>query len=177
MVSISSIPKIFCRKKKKEPEVIKIKPKKLIALVDFENISMAATEQGKIVDFEELNRFLTEIGQMVFVFIFLPEHYLYSIGENLNNLGFTIVVPQKLKAGDKIEDTADISIIQTGMKFLEFPELSGLVVVSNDRHMIHLIAEAKNRQKEVFVFGTDKLSSILKQVPGINIRTVPIKDK
>lgn len=162
---------------KKKQELSLLQEKKIVALIDYENISMAASDDKKFVDFYELHRFLTRYGQLMFAFIFLPEHYLLTIGEDLNNLGYTIVIPQKMKAGDKIEDTADINIIQTGMKFLEFSEITGIVVVSNDHHMIHLIKEAKNKKKEVFVFGTDKLSNVLRQLPDINFGNIPLKDK
>ncbi|MBI4692352.1 MAG: NYN domain-containing protein [Candidatus Terrybacteria bacterium] len=155
----------------------KKKRKKIIALIDFENISRHAVDQGKIIDFKKLHQLLSEFGEIVFAFVFIPDHYVYSLPDDLNNLGFEIILCQKMKDdSDKLEDTVDINIIQTGMKFCLFDEITDIVMVGHDRHMTYLIKEAKNRKKVASVIGTEKISSILKQVVDIkNIYDLPLE--
>lgn len=154
----------------------KKKREKIIALIDFENISRHAVEEGKIVDFTKLHELLSKFGEIVFAFVFIPDHYLYSLPDNLNNLGFDITVCQRLKEeSKKAEDSVDINIIQTGMKFTNFEEITNIVVVGHDKHMVHLVKEAKNRGKRVHVIGTEKISYILRQVVDVkDIHKLPL---
>lgn len=156
----------------------KKKRKKIVALIDFENISRHAVDKGKIVDFKKLHELLLDFGEIIFAFVFIPDHYLYSLPDNLNNLGFDIIICQTLKEeSEKVEDSVDINIIQIGMKFTDLEEITDIVIVSHDKHMVHLVREAKNRNKEVSVVGTEKISYILRQVVDIkNIYSLPLKD-
>ncbi|MEW5907805.1 MAG: NYN domain-containing protein [Patescibacteria group bacterium] len=161
---------MLLKKKKKE--------RKTIVLIDYENISFKAIEKGEIIDFQKLHEFLLEFGEIIFAFIFLPDHRVYSLPENLSDLGFEIVLCQKTIESDKTEDTVDIHLIQSGMKFCNFSEITDIIVVGHDKHMTHLIKEAKNRKKQVSIIGTEKISNVLKQVIDIkNIYDLPLKDK
>lgn len=157
----------------------KEKKRKAVVLIDLENISQHAVEKGKIVDFETLHNFLLSFGEIIFSFIFLPDHYVYSLPNNLNDLGFEIILCQKLVEGSgKIEDTVDLRIIQWGMKFIDFPEVTDIVIVGHDKHMVHLIKEAKNRGKKIGLIGTEKIASTLKKVVDIHdIHDLPLKNK
>lgn len=152
---------------------------KLVALIDFENISRHAVDEGKIIDFIKLHEFLSGIGEIIFAFIFVPDHYVYSLPNNLNDLGFGIILCQKLVEGsEKLEDTVDIHIIQTGMKFINFPEITDIVIISHDKHMVHLLKEAKNFRKTISIISTEKISQILKKVVDLkNIYKLPLKDR
>lgn len=157
----------------------KKKTKKIIVLIDLENISQHAVEKGQIVDFEALRNFSLSFGEIIFSFIFLPDHYVYSLPNNLNDLGFEIILCQKIVEGsDKPEDTVDLRIIQCGMKFIDFPEITDIVIVGHDKHMVHLIKEAKNRGKKISLIGTEKIAGTLKRIVDIkNIHDLPLKNK
>lgn len=155
--------------------------KKVIAFVDLENITQTVVEKGKIIDFEKLGEFIRTFGEIVFADIYLPENYFDFIRSdfyNLNLLGFRIICCKKMADGsDKIEDTVDINMIKDGMKYLEIaPDITHLVIVGHDKHMAHLINEAKNRNKEVIIIGTDEISSVLKKVVSIDkIKLLPTR--
>lgn len=152
--------------------------RKLVALVDYENISRHAVELGKVVDFTKLHKELTEIGEIIFAIVFTPVNYAYSLPADLNNLGFKIVLCQKFLKSNKLEDAVDINIIMDGIKFCQFDEITDIVIVSQDRHMVHLASEAKNRKKKLTIYGLDQISRVLVQVVGIdNTRTLPLKNK
>lgn len=150
---------------------------KSVTLIDYVNIARAAVEKGSIVDFEELHKLLLKFGEIIFAFVFVPDNYVYSLPDNLNNLGFEIVLCQKTKDdSDKLEDTVDINIIQAGMKFCLFNEITDIIVIGHDRHMTFLVKEAKNRKKTVRIIATEKISSILKKVVDMdNIHGLPLK--
>lgn len=153
--------------------------KKVIAFVDLENITQTVVEKGKIIDFEKLSEFIRTFGEVVFADIYIPENYFDFIRSNfynLNLLGFRIICCKKMADGsDKIEDTVDINMIKDGMKYLEIaPDITHIVIVGNDKHMAHLINEAKNRKKEVILIGTDEISSVLKKVVSMDkIKLLP----
>lgn len=153
--------------------------KKVLAMVDYENIARSAVDEGKIVDFQKLHELLLSFGEIIFAFVFLPENYISSIPADLNLSGFDIVVCQKMTEGSaKAEDNVDMNIIQTGMKFIEFDEVTDIVIIGDDKHMSHLVREAKNRGKKVSVIGTNNISKILRQVIDMsNIKKLPFKDK
>lgn len=151
---------------------------RVVVLIDYENIFLSAAEKGKIVDFEKLHNFLLEFGEIISAFVFVPDHCIYSLPDNLNELGFEIILCQKRKIdSEKLEDRVDISLIKMGMKFCYFKEITQVVVVTNDGHMSELISIAKNMKKTVSLFGTNKISYVLTKIVALeNIHEVPLKN-
>jgi uncharacterized LabA/DUF88 family protein len=154
------------------------KKERVVVLIDYENISLSAADKGKIVDFEKLHNFLLEFGEIISAFVFVPDHCVYSLPDNLNELGFEIILCQKRKIGsEKLEDRVDISLIKMGMKFCYFKEITHVVVVTNDGHMSEPISFAKNMKKKVSLFGTSKIAYILTKIVTLeNIHEIPLKD-
>ena len=158
------------------------KKRKIVAFVDYENIASAAIEEGKILDFKKLRSELLKIGKIEFAFICIPADRIYGLpigNGGVIDLGFHILLcPKRRIESDKLEDSVDIHIIQAGLKFLGYNEITDVVIVSNDRHMIELAKEVQNSRREVIIFSTDKISSALKRVVGqANIRPAPLQSK
>lgn len=158
----------------------KEKPRKIVAFVDYDNIASAAIEEGKIIDFKKLRNELLKIGKIDFAFICIPADRIYSLSignGGVIDLGFNILLcPKKRVESDKLEDSVDIHIIQAGLKFIDYEEITDVVIVSNDGHMIELVKQCQNYRKSVIVFGTAKISAALKRVVGpANIRPAPLQ--
>ncbi|MFA4890382.1 MAG: NYN domain-containing protein [Candidatus Paceibacterota bacterium] len=155
----------------------KLENRKIIALVDYKNVARNATEKGKIVDFKKLHELLLEFGEIFLAFVFIPDNYVCSLPNDLNNLGFEVIFCQKMTEGsDKLEDTVDINMIQIGTRFCYFSEITDIVIVGHDKHMAHLIKEAKNRKKKVSIIGTEKISNILRKIVDMeNVYNLPLK--
>lgn len=153
-----------------------------VVLVDFENVKRNATVNGGLVDFEKLRDIITEeIGEILFSFVFIPDHKDEAIGlpPDINDRGFEIVVCQRTKDTDKLEDTVDVHIIKMGIKFCNFEEVSNIVIVGHDGHMSHLVSEAKNRKKRITIIGIKELMSriLTKVVDSKDIYSLPIDRK
>ena len=158
------------------------KKRKVVAFVDYDNIASAAIEEGKIIDFRKLRNELLKIGKIEFAFICIPADRVYNLpigNGGVIDLGFHILLcPKRSIESDKLEDSVDIHIIQSGLKFIDYEEITDVVIVSNDRHMIELAKQAQNYGKKVSLFGTDKISSMLKRVVGqANVRPAPLQMK
>ncbi|TSD02376.1 MAG: hypothetical protein Athens071424_117 [Parcubacteria group bacterium Athens0714_24] len=150
--------------------------RKVLALIDYENITKCSVEKGQIVDFKALRNFLKNIGEIMFAFIFLPDHYVYSLPDDLNNLGYQIVLCQRLKGQERDKDMVDSQLNLTGSIFCQFSEITDIVIVSNDADMVRLAGLAEMRGKRIHVVGTDKLSSVYKKVVDVeNIHELPLK--
>ena len=140
---------------------------RLVVLIDYENIARSLIEKGMILDIKELRNFLKKMGEVLFAFIFVPDHYVYSLPEDLNNLGYQIVLCQKLKGFDRDKDMVDAQINLIGSVFCQFSEITDIVIVSNDADMVRLAGMAELRGKRVHVFGTEKISSVYKRVVDV----------
>lgn len=156
------------------------KKKKIVAFIDYDNISSAAIEEGKIIDFKKIKNEFLKIGLIEFAFICAPAdriHTLPASNGGVIDLGFNILLcPRRRWDSDKIEDSVDIHIIQAGLKFIDYDEITDVVIVSNDGHMIELVKEAQKQGKAVSVFSTAKISAALKRVVGsANVRPAPLK--
>lgn len=141
------------------------KQKRVIVLYDYENIDLQPN--FKVVDFKKLREKILEIGQIDFAFVFIPQHCIYDVmRKKINDEGFEIIVCQKKSKQEtgKLEDTVDIDLIRIGMRFLEYNEITDMVIVSGDEHMIELVKEAHKRNKKVHIYGTEQISSALKDL-------------
>lgn len=154
------------------------RPRKTIALIDFENIKKSATIKGGIIDFKKLREMVANIGEILFSFVFIPDHRSVDLPSDINSEGFEVIVCQRTKDGTgKLEDTVDVHIIKMGMKFCNFQEVTDIVIVGHDGHMIHLVSEANNRKKKVSSIGIKEvMSKALIRVVDVNdIYDLPIK--
>lgn len=150
--------------------------RKVVAVVDYENVMRYAVEKGGIVDFIKLNEMILEIGEIIFGFVFVPLNYVNNLHPDINNCGFEIILCQKQKKdeSDKIEDTVDIHIIQLLEEFKNFKEITDFVIVGDDGHMINISKKIKNRKKDVTFIGSHNISSIIKRIIG-RYEDIPLK--
>lgn len=161
----------------------KKKKKMAIVLIDYDNIVTRTTELGKIVDFQKLHEYLLKFGEIIFAKVFIPiREGRINVPDDLNNFGYEIVACQLMKESylienEKLEDMVDINIILAGMEYCNFSDITDIVVVAHDKHMVNLIKKAKNRKKKVHIVGLDQVSRVLKRVVDIeNIySTLPVK--
>lgn len=156
------------------------KKRKIVAFVDYDNIASAAIEEGKILDFKKLRNEFLKIGKIEFAFICIPADRMYNLpigNGGVIDLGFNILLcPKRKIESDKLEDSVDIHIIQAGLKFINYDEITDVVIISNDGHMIELVKQVKNYGKSVIVFGTAKISAALKRVVGpANVKPAPLQ--
>lgn len=153
----------------------KIEKKRLVVLFDYENIILQPNFET--VDFKQLQKRLLEISEISFAFIFVPFHCVYNLlRDRVNDFGFEIIVCQKRNKFETgvLEDTVDIDIIRMGIKFLNYVEITDIVIVSGDAHMIELVKEVKNKGKRIHIFGTNEIASCLINI-GDFIEKVPTK--
>ncbi len=153
--------------------------RRVVALIDYENIALAddAIGKGKILDFQILKEELLKIGNLDFALVFIPYDMVWGM-KDLSELGYDIISCPKRRNSDKLEDKVDISIIRTVWKFSRYSEITDIAIISNDRHMLEAVNEAKNNNKKIHLFGIlPKMAVVLKDYVGAeNIKPVPLKN-
>lgn len=152
-----------------------------VVLVDYENIKYNATIRGGLVDFKKLREIiLEEIGEILFSFVFIPDHKAVDLPADINSEGFEIITCQRTKEETgKLEDSVDIHMIKMGMKFCAIREISDIVIVGHDGHMTHLVSDGHNRKIKITVIGQKTVMSkaLTKVVDSNNIYDLPVIKK
>lgn len=167
------------------PRKKKEKQRKLVVVVDYQNVALAneAILAHKILDFEMLRQRCLEIGPVAACFLFIPSHWVdkESVKEAEKNCFFVITchgVSAQNGTNHKIEDSVDIHIIKfVSSLLLDNSDITDIVVVGSDRHMLHFIQPAKWQDKTVHIFSGAELASVLKEVIfSKNIHPLPLKE-
>lgn len=167
------------------PRKKKEKQKKLVVVVDYQNVALAneAVLAHKILDFEMLRQRCLEIGPVAACFLFIPSHWVdkESVREAEKNCFFIIAchgVALQAENHHKIEDTVDIQIIKfVRSLLLDNSDITDIVVVGSDKHMLHFIQPAKWQDKMIHIFSGAELASVLKEVVfSKNIHPLPLKE-
>ncbi len=155
--------------------------RKLVLMVDYVNITFAATEQGCVIDLKELVDICMEkIGIIKTAFVFIPLNYVSEerIQDFILRRMKCIVCP-KLIAGDKIKDKDKVDYHMTDLAktcFDENSDVTDFVLVTNDGDFSDLAEFMRQRGKRVHLFGLGHMSKSLKRVvDGANIHRVPTK--
>lgn len=139
--------------------------KLVVALIDWENMENAAKDVNKTIDYKKLIKLLRGFGPLKLAMIFIPENQINKLPHNIELLGFRPIPCWRMKEGsEKIEDTVDINIIETGIEFCEFSEITDVIISSNDKHMVRLVPKIKNMGKTVHILGTLKISYVLRGI-------------
>ena len=153
--------------------------------MDYQNVALAneAILAHKILDFEMLRQKCLEIGPVAACFLFIPSHWVdkESVKEAQKNCFFIIACHGlSIREGNhhKIEDSVDIHIIKfVKSLLLDNSDITDIVVVGSDRHMLHFIQPAKWQNKVVHIFSGAELASVLKEVVFLkNISPLPLKE-
>lgn len=151
------------------------KDKRVLVLGDYENLAL--NQDFNKIDWKKLISLILEIGKIDFAFMFAPPYCLNTLPEEINDWGFEAIMCQKRhkdKNSEKLEDTVDIHIIRFGMKFLHHKEITDIVILGNDVHMVELIKEARLKKVDVHVWGLNEISSALIRIVP-DAKKVPLK--
>lgn len=156
------------------------KKRRLIVLIDYDNVDGCLRRFSGSLDFAELMKSLTEIGEVDFALIFMPFTAYHSLPK-INNLGFEIVVCQKMdgQTSEKREDKVDSRIALTGMNFLKYKEITDFVILTHDKHSIELASEILKKGKILTFFAcVECMGRELKEfIENCQIKIIPLPAK
>lgn len=133
------------------------KKRRIIALIDYDNISSALANHQLKLNFADFMLQMTNIGKIDFAFVIIPYstyHYLPKI----NNLGYELVVCQKmdpLGEAEKREDKVDSRTALIGKSFLEYKEITDVILATHDKHSIELASEVIKSGKGLIYFALE----------------------
>lgn len=131
------------------------KEKNLLVLIDYDNIDSRLMNREKKLDFAELMIMLVEIGKVKHAFVFMPFQSYHGL-ENINNLGYEIIICQKmdiLVETGKREDKVDTRMQMLAEDFLDYKEITDVVILTHDRHSIETASKAVKHKKIVSYFA------------------------
>lgn len=131
------------------------KIKRLVALIDYDNVDSQMRKRGDRLDFAELMKQFLEFGEVDFARVFIPFGSYHSL-PRINNLGFEIIVCQKmdfLVDSEKREDKVDSQMAVTGMNFLRYKEITDFIILTHDKHIIELASEVIKKRKKLTFFA------------------------
>jgi len=100
---------------------------------------------------------MTNLGKVDFALVFIPYssyHYLTKI----NNLGYELVVCQKmdpLQDAEKREDKVDSRMAMVGKSFLEYKEITDIILATHDKHSLEFASEAIKAGKGLIYFALE----------------------
>ena len=146
--------------------------KKVLVLVDLENISMNTPLLFPPANFSLEKAFgnLTEkiaqeIGAIVGIFVFVPSHQATVWGEIFQRQGyFTIYCPKKKGKNGEEKDAVDDELMRFGFKMLDqMPGLDYLCLVSGDQDFVPLLQEARYHGVKNIIAAGD-LQSLSKEL-------------
>ena len=151
--------------------------RKAAILVDYENVAMSASANGKIVDLKEMIKLsLERVGIVKVALVFVPRYL--ATDENLKEFdaaGFDCISYPKQMVHEKEKDLVDSRMIALSKKlFDEHSDVTDIIIVSNDGDFTPLVTFFKHRGKHVVLFGLGDVSSILKKAVDITYE-VPTK--
>lgn len=158
--------------------------KRCVVAVDYDNIYSALRSDGKEIDFVGFIGEVVKIGQIDALKIFIP-YNSYHLLPNVNNLGYEVVICQKLgefiDVREKREDKVDSYMYMSLRNFLEYEEITHVVIATHDKHSMELMSEAVKKRKKVILFGDKnkmnyKLVEVIEQLK-IQIFPLPSKER
>ncbi len=138
--------------------------RKFLVLIDYDNIDSQLRDKEMAFDFAGLMLELIKLGKVKHAFLFIPFESYYGL-ENINNLGYEIIICQKtdrLSDSDKREDKVDSRIQLITASFLEYDEITDIVILTHDKHSIETASEAIKAGKKITYFAMkDKMAKQL----------------
>ena len=163
----------------------RVKPKKrrIIAFIDYDNVNSVLANYQLKLNFADLMLQMTNLGKVDFALVFIPYssyHYLTKI----NNLGYELVVCQKMdpmQDAEKREDKVDSRMAMVGKSFLEYKEITDVILATHDKHSIELASEVIKAGKGLIYFALEndigeELKDFIKSY-DINIYPPPATEK
>lgn len=130
------------------------KRRRLIVLIDWDNIDSQMRKRSERLDFAELMKQFLEFGEVDFAIVFIPFGSYHSLSR-INNLGFEIIICQKMdgQTSEKREDKVDSRIALAGMNFLKYKEVTDFVILTHDKHIIEIASEIIKKRKILTFFA------------------------
>ncbi len=163
------------------------KTKKAVIAIDFDNIYSYLKDNNKVFDYAGFVLKITEeFGfEIDTLRIFTPYDSYRLIPDSANSLGYTIEICQKMDHPDesvwKREDKVDSYMYMSLRNFLEYPQITHVVILSHDKHSIELFSQAVLKRKKVIYFADkNKMKVELLDVIDkfkIPVYPLPSKDK
>ena len=162
-----------------------IKAKKAVVAIDFDNIYSLLNQYKKDFDYAGFILEITEkLGlEMDAIRIFTPYDSYRLIPESANALGYEIVVCQKMDSNRanlwKREDKVDSYMFMSLRNFLEYPQVTHVVILSHDKHSIELLSQAVMKRKKVIYFADKNKMRVelLDVIDKFNIPVYPLPSK
>lgn len=149
--------KIFQFPKKEQSLIVK-KENKLLVLIDHDNIDGHLRGHGLRLDFSGLMRELLKIGKVKHTLLFIPFGSYHGLPSDINNLGYEIIVCQKMDiSGDseKREDKVDSRMALMAKNFLDYSEITHVVILTHDKHSIEVSSEIVKEGKTPIYFAIE----------------------
>lgn len=157
--------------------------RRVVILLDYENLSIAITSRSLLLDVKELISFCVKnIGTVLASFVFLPvSPNIIDTVREYHGAGFFTVVCPKLQGEPplKEKDLVDSIMIDFAKRMLdENHEVTDVVILTHDGDFVPLVNFLRARGKIVSlgVFEKEKISRELQRLVGFkSIFEVPTK--
>ena len=159
--------------------------KRVVIAIDFDNIFSYLKKRNKVFDYagfvlEIRKKFGFEIDALR---IFAPYDSYRDIPENANGLGYIIEICQKMDHPDenvwKREDKVDSYMYMSLRNFIEYPQITHVVILSNDKHSKELLTQSILKDKDVIYFAdkNEMNVEILDIIDKFKIPVYPLPSK
>lgn len=163
-----------------------IETKRCVVAIDWDNIRSNLRDIGKQFDFAGFLKILVNgFGfKIADLRLYMPFGSYHGLPNNANRLGFSIEICQKLDefiSSENREDKVDSVIATVVGRFLNYQEITHVVILTHDFHSNELLVESFKQGKKV-IFFADKnkmkpeLVDVINQL-GIPVYPLPNKDK
>jgi len=166
---------------KPEPKI-----KRCVVAIDWDNIRSYLRDIGRQFDFAGFFKVLTndfgfKIGDLR---LYMPYGAYYELPNNVNRLGFSIEICQKLDefiTSEKKEDKVDSVMATVVGRFLHYQEITHVIILTHDIHSNELVIESLREGKKVIFFADKKrmkpeLVEVIDKFE-ISVYPLPSKDK
>lgn len=161
------------------------KTKKAVIAIDFDNIYSYLKDNNKVFDYAGFVLELTEkfCFEIDILRIFTPYDSYRLIPDSANSLGYTIEICQKMDHPNesvwKREDKVDSYMYMSLRNFLEYPQITHVVILSHDKHSIELFSQAILKRKKVIYFADKNKMKVelLDVIDKFKIPVYPLPNK
>ncbi|MGB9743275.1 MAG: NYN domain-containing protein [Minisyncoccales bacterium] len=153
---------MFIRKKERK--------KKILVLIDWDNL-LISSEISKIepthfsatAGFDRIFKNLTELGEIIGVFVFLPPNNSMIWGEQIQRMGFKMIVCPRMKnKKGEDQDTVDNLLAENGEWLIsQIPDIDYLVLGSGDKDFVPFLRKMKLKGLKIIIIAANPQSLAL----------------
>ena len=149
----------------------------VVVLVDYDNVSITATSELKVVDWDKLTKEIAQLGEIFLKFIIVPYNAIENrrLPNHIHNAGWVVLPVPSTNGKDK--DRVDQTIIKMGTKFANLGSITDIVIVGHDGDYCDLVSAINDiPRKRITIVSDEHLSYILKEVVRAdNYKKIPLK--